>query len=289
MSDKEINASLIPDNAVTEISKKVYDDVAHKPLTQVGDATESLMKMVFLPFKCLGMTADELENKYKVFINKTINKVPKENLIDPSPAVAGPLLEQVKYVFNQDLLVEMFSNLLAADMNIETEAEIHPSFSDNIRRMSSYDAHIMKYLATNDINTSKIISQFINTFFTSDCDLISSYDKANISFTFLQSLNLIYRDYEQIDSMDYARDLVLYDQEYGLPENIRVFFRLYRFKDEEIKMSHSTREQIERELFNNFTYAIQAYPNDRVEAFCVSREMVTLTEYGKLFIKHCLP
>lgn len=43
------------------------------------------------------------------------------------------------------------------------------------------------------------------TFFTSDCDLISSYDKANISFTFLQSLNLIYKYYEQIDSMDYAR------------------------------------------------------------------------------------
>lgn len=127
------------------------------------------------------------------------------------------------------------------------------------------------------------------TFFTSDCDLISSYDKANISFTFLQSLNLIYRDYEQIDSMDYARDLVLYDQEYGLPGYIRVFFRLYRFKDEEIKMSHSTCEQIERALFNNFTNAIQAHPNDTVASFCVSREMVTLTEYGKLFINHCFP
>lgn len=59
MSDKNLPENI--KNTLVNLSGKIYDDIASPPLKQVGQATEGLMKFVALPFKCLGMTIDELE------------------------------------------------------------------------------------------------------------------------------------------------------------------------------------------------------------------------------------
>ena len=143
---KKIDISIIPDNALTELSGKFYDDIAHKSLIQIGDMSESLMKLVFLPFKCLGMTVDELEMKYKSFIEKTINKVPQNKLVEPDPIIAKQILDNVKFVFSENILVEMFSNLLASDMNIDSKNIVHPSFVEILSQMNSLDAQIILYM-----------------------------------------------------------------------------------------------------------------------------------------------
>lgn len=160
---ENIKASVIPNNAITEIAGKVYDDVAHKPLTQIGDVSEALMKLVFLPFKCLGMTIDELEKKYKLFIEKTINKVPQDKLVQPDTEIARQILEYVKFVFNEDMLVEMFSNLLSSDMNIDSKSEIHPSFVTILIQMNALDAKLLLYF-----HRSNVLFETILHFFEAD-------------------------------------------------------------------------------------------------------------------------
>ena len=87
--------SLLPDNALTELTKGVYSDVGHPVLKEAGSIGASLMKLVALPFKFLGMTADQLENKYAEFLKNSISKVEPEDRVIPKAAVVSPLLEHV--------------------------------------------------------------------------------------------------------------------------------------------------------------------------------------------------
>ena len=46
---------LIPDNAITKISKSAYNDVAHPIFNEIGKTGADLFKFVALPFRFLGM------------------------------------------------------------------------------------------------------------------------------------------------------------------------------------------------------------------------------------------
>lgn len=144
--------SILSDNAITELSKGVYSDVGHPILQEVGNVGAAIMKFVALPFKFLGLTAEELEEKYSVFLKKTINKVPKDDCIIPKGVVASPLLEHVKYVFDEDGLSDMFSNLLANSMSANIEKMVHPAFVEMLKQMSPLDVEFMNlYFRKNDI------------------------------------------------------------------------------------------------------------------------------------------
>lgn len=136
--------SLIPDNAITDLSKNVYKDVGNPILKEVGDVGAAIMKFVALPFKFLGLTADELEKKYSVFLKKTINKVPQSECIIPKSVIAAPLLDHVKFIFDEESLSEMFSNLLANAMNTNIEKMVHPAFVEMLKQMSPLDAEFMQ-------------------------------------------------------------------------------------------------------------------------------------------------
>ncbi len=151
------NFSIIPDNAITELSKEIYKDVGHPILKEVGNIGESVMKFVALPFKFLGLTSDQLEIKYKEFLQKSQDKVLPDERVIPRAVIAAPLLDYIKFVFDEDGLSEMFSNLLANAMHKNIEKMVHPAYIEILKQMSPLDV------------------EFLNTFFK-EYDLVESED-----------------------------------------------------------------------------------------------------------------
>ena len=97
-----------------------YTDLAELSFRQFDNTEKYILKFAALPFYFLGMTADELKNKYKVFISSALKKVPVEKQTNPSPLIVGPLLEYVKYTFDNEqekVLENMFSELLGNASN----------------------------------------------------------------------------------------------------------------------------------------------------------------------------
>lgn len=143
---------VIPDNAITQLTENVYKDVAHPVLKEIGNIGESVMKLVALPFKFLGLTAEQLENKYIEFLQHTFNKIAPEERVMPKSVVAAPLLDHVKFVFEEEGLAEMFSNLLANAMSNNIEKMVHPAFVEMLKQMSPLDVEFMDlYFSKNDI------------------------------------------------------------------------------------------------------------------------------------------
>ena len=148
MSDNKVNVSLIPipDKAIEELGKRTYDDVLKPPLQQVGLAAGGLLRFVALPFSFLGLTAVQLEEKYKNFIQKTINKVPVDKIETPSAIIAGQILEHVKYLFedeNDNLLSEMLSELLASAINKDNKNAVKPSYVNALKQLGANEALVL--------------------------------------------------------------------------------------------------------------------------------------------------
>jgi len=145
--------SLIPDNAITEIGKKVYDDVAHPVFSEVGLSAQGILKFVALPFKFLGLTAEQLEAKYKNFIQSTINKVPSEKITSPSSNyLVSTILDSVKYTFDEVNLYEMYSRLLANSINRDNSKVVHPTQIEILKQFTPQDAQIFKDCFYSDIS-----------------------------------------------------------------------------------------------------------------------------------------
>ncbi|MEY8422056.1 DUF4393 domain-containing protein [Lachnospiraceae bacterium 38-14] len=131
---------------VKQLPKEVYDDLAHPGLSVLGQTVSDIFKFVALPFSFLGLTADELTEKYKTFIKEAINKTPSNKVKQPDPLIVCPLLDYVKYTFNESELSELFNNLLSSSINKDMENIIHPSFVHIIKQLSGLDAQILKGL-----------------------------------------------------------------------------------------------------------------------------------------------
>ena len=143
---------MIVDKLTNEVGKlapveKMYDDIAHPAFSHVGQAAGSLLRFICLPFTFLGMTAEQLSSKYEVFIKKSISIIPEEKRVEiPSGAVVANILDKAKFAFEEDAICKLFENLLASSIDIERIGMLHPSFTDVVTNMSSFDAALLKKL-----------------------------------------------------------------------------------------------------------------------------------------------
>jgi len=144
-----------------QVAKEVYGDAVKPSAKTVGLALEDIassIRLVTLPFRMIGYAPDLIFEKYKSFMIKVFNKVPKDKVRKPDMQIAGQVLEDVKYVFDVPELQEMYSNLLANNLNTESFSLIHPSFSSIIRELTPFEAVLLKYLhARKSLNLSSLI------------------------------------------------------------------------------------------------------------------------------------
>lgn len=126
-----------------QIVEDVYTDLGHPALSQIGNVIGNLIKFVALPISFLGLTAEELEKKYANFIHTSLMKIPEGERVEPKAVIVAPLLEHVKFVFDEENLSEMFSNLLANAMSSNNSMMVHPAFTEMIKQMSPLDAKFL--------------------------------------------------------------------------------------------------------------------------------------------------
>lgn len=150
------------DNA--EIVKDVYSD-AVKPATQeIGKALVEPIKGVtrigrFLNAICSPIDIWILNKEYSVkeyslekalkLMEKKLEKVPEEKLVIPPNYVLIPALQAISISIDNEVLRNMYANLLAKSVYKETSEKTHPAYVDIIRQMSPIDAIIFKKIVNN--------------------------------------------------------------------------------------------------------------------------------------------
>lgn len=140
--------------AVTGLVEKVpvYEDAVQPVAKETGKALETVGKAVnaaLMPVRGLVWGMEQIEEFVQTKVAKKLDNVPPENIQTPDLAVAGPALESLRYTGHKESLSELYANLLATSMDIETAKNAHPGFVEIIRNLSNDEAKVLNYITTN--------------------------------------------------------------------------------------------------------------------------------------------
>ncbi|HGY2543177.1 MULTISPECIES: DUF4393 domain-containing protein [Enterobacteriaceae] len=160
MADEESTNSKVADvaNAVAAVAKEVpiYQDALQPAAQEIGKALGTVAKLVnvaLAPVSGLVWGYEQIREFTATKVAEKLKDVPPEKIVTPSPNVAGPAIEALRYTGHEESLSEMYASLLATAMNEDTIQKAHPAFVDIIKQLTPDEAKIVRgFTASHTIN-----------------------------------------------------------------------------------------------------------------------------------------
>lgn len=125
----------------------LYDD-ALKPATQESGKTLALIPRA-INAALVPLRQWIAEREYKLaetekLLAKKLEHVAEDKIVTPEAYVAVPAIQAISYSMDNKELRNLYANLLAKSMIVDTKTLVHPSFVETIKQMSPLDAIIYK-------------------------------------------------------------------------------------------------------------------------------------------------
>jgi len=134
-------AKVIDSKTVQRFYKEAVSPVAK----QVGGLATDLVK-TFRLFTAPLQLAAAAQDRFSVWLEDVRKRVPTERQVEAPPEVAGPVLMNLRFIGDDNILKELYLNLLARAIDTERKEEAHPGFIKLIEQMSPSEAMTFKYL-----------------------------------------------------------------------------------------------------------------------------------------------
>lgn len=149
-----------------------------------------------------------IEN-YKKSLLEKISKIPSQNLKEPDFKILGPTLEASKYYIEEQIIRNMFAELIASSMNSIKSNFVRSSFVEIIKQMEPLDAQNLKLIFNNNglANTAIIKSNvsvggyqilFVNLFLLNQHE--KNQERLSSSLDNLERLGLVKISYAEHNS-----------------------------------------------------------------------------------------
>lgn len=96
------------------------------------------------------------EREYKLaetekLIAQRLADIPPEKIVTPEAYVAVPAIQAISYSMDSKELRNLYANLLAKSMNIDTKNSVHPSFVEIIKQLSPIDANVFSLIQQTEL------------------------------------------------------------------------------------------------------------------------------------------
>lgn len=138
--------SLLPD-VITPVSDAIHQNLPETE-KQADGALSTVVgffnNVVLYPVKRANITFRYKLEAFEDDLKEKIKNIPGENLQVPPTYVAGPVLEALRYSYDEKELREMYEEMLASAMDNRKSHKIHRSYVDAIRQMEPLDAMVLK-------------------------------------------------------------------------------------------------------------------------------------------------
>lgn len=200
---------------------------------------------------------DENLEKYRLLVQRRLSEIDESNLQEPSMNIVGPSLDAAKFYFENEQYREMFSKLISSSCDKSKNPYIHPSFVETIKQLSPLEGKILSIIDLNNpllidvINISNDSRKYYGT-----CPAVIDFFEAdffqlNVAINNLNRLGLI-----------------------SIPNR----FGLTPVLDNQEEIWNTKRFRIIKENLDSLISFEHEY----------SLNNMSITEYGKSFIKVCI-
>jgi Abortive infection alpha len=140
----------------SEIAKQIYHQGLSGSVTEVGKLGTDIVKAIRLftfPIQVLAKMQDKVE---RVLLAAS-KKVPEERKQEAPPQLVGPIIDKIRYLPEDDELMQMFEELLARSIDKDRIQEAHPSFIHIISQLSRDEAYILYELKQKDFEVVDVM------------------------------------------------------------------------------------------------------------------------------------
>lgn len=114
---------------------------------ELGRAALTVAKAVnvcLLPIAAINYGYDRarvyFKDRFQQDMERKLADAPTEEIIEPKPSLAGPVMQGLAFSHDEDALREMYLNLLASAMSKKTASAAHPAFVEIIKQLSAEEA-----------------------------------------------------------------------------------------------------------------------------------------------------
>ncbi len=164
---------------------EAYKDVASPSVKPIGVMLSYLPRTIRLAFgrweKWI-VNGEESLLKTGELLKDKLENIPEEKICEPEPYVAIPAIQQLSYCENSEELRNLYANLLASSMNIDTKWKVHPSFVDIIKQLNPDEAKLLKSLPAIHIESHPLINvKLVNKSQGGEYDLISNFTDVGLN------------------------------------------------------------------------------------------------------------
>ena len=129
--------------ANSKLVQNVYADLNKAGATEQGAKlaadTIKALRLFTAPIQLLALGQDLLEKR----LERVRNKVPEERQIEAHPQIAGPILQNLRFMVDGDILTEMYLNLLARAIDRDRVGEANPAFVKIIEQLCPDEALLL--------------------------------------------------------------------------------------------------------------------------------------------------
>lgn len=183
----------------SEVARRLYEDGISPTVSEVGKLGTDVVKTVRLftaPLQLLATFQDRLAAS----LERVRAKVPAEKQQDAPPQIAGPAIERMKYLPEDDVVAQMFEELLACSIHADRVVEAHPSFVHIVSQLSRDEAVILRELSTRDFEVVDVLdldkrkNRSVNRRVESNTlpeDLLFRPESIELYYSHLESLSLV--------------------------------------------------------------------------------------------------
>lgn len=129
-----------------------------------------------------GVSKDYFETDFNRELTEKLADVSEEDLVTPKPSIVGPAVQGLGYSLDEPNLKDMYLNLLAAASTASRAEDVHPSFVEVIRQLSSAEcSHLNGILARVRVPCVRIKRDHTTGSYTSIHEYLLDYSFANVA------------------------------------------------------------------------------------------------------------
>lgn len=251
----------------------LYDD-AFKPATQESGKTLALIPRA-INAALVPLRQWIAEREYKLaetekLLAKKLEHVGEDKIVTPEAYIAVPAIQAISYSMDSEELRNLYANLLAKAMNIDTKDFVHPSFVEIIKQMSPIDVRVLEEVAQN--KPFQVANIYCCKYQNSQesSELLSSLENPieKLGFEGITHITYFSPDLVKV-SLDNLLRLRLVEER----------FRIDTSLDDKIKMSP---------IYKNMVTELKKYIVDSSWKYEETSHYLSLTNFGKTFHDICL-
>jgi hypothetical protein len=260
----------------------IYPDLLQPAVKELGKGLQTITKTVLIalaPFEITVWGYEKIKGFLSEEIPKRLANVPEERIISPKPSIAGPTIEALRFAANEPSLREMYANLLATSMDVETAQNAHPAFVEMIRQMTSDEARIIEFISLYGfihVYEFSLLSPFDSSIFSRQKYIPKAKEAVGLVSSLIPSyLDNLHR--LGLISVQFASDY----ERLTLLANGRTLLRGTIIHSEEM-----SDDEINEFLHSSFKNDFEWQDGDKM--FNLSREEVSFSALGAQFSSACI-